>query len=95
MKITRETARNVAHLARIQVEEEELENISSELSSIIGFMEQLNEVDVEGVEAMSSVTPMQLLRRKDIVKTIDLHNKLMSNAPAKHQGFFVVPKVVD
>ena len=65
MSIDKETARRAAHLARIAVPEEELENLAQELSGIVGFMEQLLEVDVEGVDALTSVSPMALPRRTD------------------------------
>ena len=95
MSIGNEEARKVARLARIKVNEEELDGIARELSAIIGFMEQLNEVDIEGVEPMSSVTPMRLKRRADKVKTGGCQDRILSNAPKAHQGFFAVPKVVE
>ena len=67
MSIDTETARRVAHLARIKVEETELPALAEEFNAILGFVEQLNEVDVEGVEPMTSVTPMRLKRREDVV----------------------------
>ncbi|NOX74159.1 MAG: Asp-tRNA(Asn)/Glu-tRNA(Gln) amidotransferase subunit GatC, partial [Alphaproteobacteria bacterium] len=87
--------RKVAHLARIEVAESELENLAGELSNIIGFMEQLNEVDVEGVEPMTSVTPMALKRRKDVVTDGGYPQEILANAPDTREGFFAVPKVVE
>jgi len=95
MPIDKETARRVAHLARIEVDEDALENLAGELSNILGFMEQLNEVDVDGVEAMTSVTPMALPRRADEVTDGGYSDKILSNAPDAREGFFAVPKVVE
>ena len=95
MSIDKDTARRAAHLARIEVAEDELENLAGELSGILDFMEQLNEVNVEGVEPMTSVTPMRLKRRKDVVNDGGQQAKILSNAPDAREGFFAVPKVVE
>jgi aspartyl-tRNA(Asn)/glutamyl-tRNA(Gln) amidotransferase subunit C len=95
MSIDRETARRVAHLARIRVEEDALDALAGEFNAILGFVEQLNEVDVEGVEPMVSVTPMRLKRRRDIVTDGDRQAEILSNAPDAREGFFAVPKVVE
>ena len=95
MSIDKDTARRVAHLARIEVAESDLETLAGELSNILGFMEQLNEVDVEGVTPMTSVTPMDLPRRKDVVTDGGYPEKILSNAPDAREGFFAVPKVVE
>ncbi|WP_127900899.1 Asp-tRNA(Asn)/Glu-tRNA(Gln) amidotransferase subunit GatC [Solirhodobacter olei] len=95
MSIDIETARRVAHLARIRVEEEELPALAGELSGILTFMEELNEVDVEGVEPMVSVTPMRLKRRADVVTDGDIQAEVLKNAPDAREGFFAVPKVVE
>jgi aspartyl-tRNA(Asn)/glutamyl-tRNA(Gln) amidotransferase subunit C len=95
MSIDKETARRAAHLARIAVAEEDLEHLAAELSNILGFMEQLAEVDVEGVEPMTSVTPMRLKRRADVVTDGSMQDKILSNAPDAREGFFAVPKVVE
>ena len=95
MSIDIDTARRVAHLARIRVEEEELPALAGELSNILTFMEQLNEVDVEGVEPMTSVTPMRLKRRTDVVTDGNIQDKILANAPDAREGFFAVPKVVE
>lgn len=95
MSIDTETARRVAHLARIEVAEEDLDTLAGELSGILGFMEQLNEVDVEGVEPMTSVTPMRLKRREDAVTDGDMTDRILKNAPDAREGFFAVPKVVE
>lgn len=90
-----ETARRVAKLARIAVSDEKLPALASELSNIITFMEQLNEVDVSGVEPMTSVTPMRLKRRQDVVSDGNMQAKILANAPDAREGFFAVPKVVE
>lgn len=101
MAIDTDTARKVAHLARIRVEEAELPRIAAELSGILTFMEQLMEVDVAGVEPMVSVTPMRLRLRADEVQA-DMDRggggdpaRVLSNAPDAREGFFAVPKVVE
>jgi len=95
MSIDKDTARRVAHLARIKVEEDRLDHLAGELSGILGFMEQLNEVDVDGVEPMTSVSPMDLKRRDDVVTDGSMQAKILSNAPDAREGFFAVPKVVE
>lgn len=95
MSIDVETARRVAKLARIQVEDGDLAALAGELSNILGFMEQLNEVNVDGVEPMTSVTPMRLKRRVDEVTDGNIQDKVLKNAPDAREGFFAVPKVVE
>ncbi|MFP1644261.1 Asp-tRNA(Asn)/Glu-tRNA(Gln) amidotransferase subunit GatC [Pontitalea aquivivens] len=95
MSIDIDTARKVAHLARIAVAEEDLPALAGELSGILTFMEQLNEVNVDGVEPMTSVTPMRLKRRADVVTDGGYPDKILSNAPDAREGFFAVPKVVE
>ena len=95
MSIDIETARRVAKLARIRVEEEDLPALAGEFNAILGFIEQLNEVDVDGVEPMTSVTPMRLKRRDDEVTAGGMPDKILSNAPDAREGFFAVPKVVE
>ena len=95
MAIDVETARRVAKLARIAVAEADLPALAGELSGILGFMEQLNEVDVTGVEPMTSVTPMRLKRRADQVTDGGYAAQILSNAPDAREGFFAVPKVVE
>lgn len=95
MAIDKDTARRVAHLARIEVAEADLAPLAGELSAILGFMEQLAEVDVTGVEPMTSVTPMKLKWRKDEVTDGAKREKVLANAPDARAGFFTVPKVVE
>lgn len=95
MSIDIDTARKVAKLARIRVEEAALPALAAELSGILGFMEQLNEVDVAGVEPMTSVTPQRLKRRADVVTDGNRQAAVLANAPDAREGFFAVPKVVE
>lgn len=95
MAIDKETARRAAHLARIAVPDGQLDELAGELSNILDFMEQLNEVDIEGVEPMTSVTPMRLKRREDKVTDGGYTDKILANAPDAREGFFAVPKVVE
>lgn len=95
MSIDIDTARKVAHLARIRVAETDLPKLAEQLSGILTFMEQLNEVDVEGIEPMTSVTPMRLKRRVDAVTDGGYPEQILKNAPDAREGFFAVPKVVE
>jgi aspartyl-tRNA(Asn)/glutamyl-tRNA(Gln) amidotransferase subunit C len=95
MSIDIDTARKVAKLARIAVPETELPALADKLSGILGFMEQLNEVDVTGIEPMTSVTPMRLKRRLDVVTDGNIQAQILKNAPDAREGFFAVPKVVE
>lgn len=95
MSIDTETAARVAKLARIRVDEAALPALAQEFNTILGFIEQLNEVDVDGVEPMTSVTPMRLKRRQDGVTDGDRQAAVLANAPDAREGFFAVPKVVE
>lgn len=95
MSIDTETARKVAHLARIRVEEDALPALAQEFNAILGFIEQLGEVDVDGIEPMTGVTPMRLKRRADVVTDGDQQAAVLANAPDAREGFFAVPKVVE
>ena len=95
MSIDIDTARKVAKLARIKVEDDALPALATEFSNILGFIEQLNEVDVEGVEPMTSVTPQRLYRRQDVVADGNQPKAVLKNAPDAREGFFAVPKVVE
>ncbi len=95
MSIDIETARRVAKLARIRVEDDQLPALADEFNTILGFIEQLNEVNVDEVEPMTSVTPQRLKRRVDEVTDGDMQDKILANAPDAREGFFAVPKVVE
>ena len=95
MAIDIETARKVAKLARIAVDDNDLPRVTKELSGIISFMEELNDVDISNVEPMTSVTPMELKRRSDEITDGKQQSLVLANAPDAKEGFFVVPKVVE
>jgi aspartyl-tRNA(Asn)/glutamyl-tRNA(Gln) amidotransferase subunit C len=95
MAVDADTVRRVAHLARIAVAEDEVAGLQGELNAILAFVEQLVEVDVEGVEPMTSVTPMKMRMRDDKVTVGDIADDILRNAPAREDHFFVVPKVVE
>ena len=95
MSIDTAIAAKVAKLARIRVEEDALPALAEEFNNILGFIEQLNEVNVDGVEPMTSVTPQRLKCRVDVVNDGDQQDKVLKNAPDAREGFFAVPKVVE
>ncbi len=95
MAIDQSTAARVAKLARIKVDDEALPALADEFNNILGFIEQLAEVDVEGVEPMTSVTPQRLKRRTDVVTDGAQQAAVLTNAPDAREGFFAVPKVVE
>jgi len=95
MSIDIETAARVAKLARIKVEDEDLPVLAGEFNAILGFIEQLQQLDVDDVDPMTSVTPMRLKRRADVVTDGNQQAKVLANAPDAREGFFAVPKVVE
>jgi aspartyl-tRNA(Asn)/glutamyl-tRNA(Gln) amidotransferase subunit C len=95
MSVDKETVKRVARLARIAVSDEEAESLKGELNTILGFVEQLNEVDVTGVEPMTAVIPMRARMRDDVVTDGEIADKIVANAPARADAFFAVPKVVE
>jgi aspartyl-tRNA(Asn)/glutamyl-tRNA(Gln) amidotransferase subunit C len=95
MSVDAATVRRIAHLARIAVAEDEVEHLRGELNAILAFVEQLSEVDIEGVEPMTSVTPMRMKMREDVVTDGEIAEKIVGNAPATADNFFLVPKVVE
>jgi aspartyl-tRNA(Asn)/glutamyl-tRNA(Gln) amidotransferase subunit C len=95
MSVDITTVRRVAHLARIAVSAEDAERMTGELNTILGFVEQLNEVDVAGVEPMTSVIPMEMKKREDVVTDGSKPDDIVANAPATQENFFLVPKVVE
>ena len=95
MSIDAATVRRVAHLARIKTSEDRLEPLAAELNGILNWIEQLNEVDVEGVEPMTSNVRQRLRLREDVVTDGGKVDAVLSNAPKAADGFFVVPKVVE
>src|SRR5436305_14740652 len=95
MSVDAKTVRRIAHLARIAVTDDEVEHLQGELNAILAFVEQLSEVDVKGVEPMTSVTPMTMKKRADKVTDGGIRDDVLKNAPATEDGFFLVPKVVE
>ena len=95
VSVDKNTVRKVARLARIAVPEERLEPLSKELNGILAWIEQLNEVDVEGVEAMTTPVEMVLPMREDVISDGNIRDQVLANAPKSEDGFFIVPKVVE
>ena len=95
MSVDAATVRRIAHLARIAVSEAEIPHLAGELNAMLAFVEQLSEVDVEGVEPMTSVTPMEMKKRPDVVTDSGIPDDIVGNAPATDDHFFLVPKVVE
>ena len=95
MSVDSTTVKRVAHLARIKVSDDEAEALKGELNTILGFVEQLNEVDVSSVEPMTSVMPMAMKKRADVVSDGGKADDILANAPAAEDHFFQVLKVVE
>ncbi|HTJ59325.1 MAG TPA: Asp-tRNA(Asn)/Glu-tRNA(Gln) amidotransferase subunit GatC [Devosiaceae bacterium] len=95
MAVDAATVKKIGRLARIRIGDQEVVQYQDELNAILGFVEQLGEVNVEGVEPMTSVTPMQLRRREDKVSDGGYADKIVANAPLTEDNFFMVPKVVE
>jgi aspartyl-tRNA(Asn)/glutamyl-tRNA(Gln) amidotransferase subunit C len=95
MPVDATTVLRIAHLARIAVADEEVAELQTELNAMLAFVEQLSEVDVAGVEPMTSVTPMQLKQREDKVTDGGIADDIVRNAPATEDHYFLVPKVVE
>jgi aspartyl-tRNA(Asn)/glutamyl-tRNA(Gln) amidotransferase subunit C len=95
MSVDATTVRRIAHLARIAVTDAEVPHLQGELNAILAFVEQLSEVDVEGVEPMTSVMPMEMKKRTDVVDDGEIADDVVRNAPATEDHFFLVPKVVE
>jgi aspartyl-tRNA(Asn)/glutamyl-tRNA(Gln) amidotransferase subunit C len=95
MSVDLATVKRVARLARIAVTEDDAERMTGELNAILGFVEQLGEVDVAGVEPMTSVIPMEMKKRQDVVCDGSIADRIVANAPATAENFFLVPKVVE
>jgi aspartyl-tRNA(Asn)/glutamyl-tRNA(Gln) amidotransferase subunit C len=95
MSLDKATVKTIATLARLEVADDELDHLAGELSHILGFVEQLAEVNTDGVAPMTSVAHMELPRRADAVTDGNCQDKVLDNAPEQQDGFFVVPKVVE
>ena len=95
MKFDKDTVARVARLARIATTDDEQERLAEELSAILEWIDELGEVDTDGVEPMTSVVAMTLKSRRDEVTDGSIADDITANAPASARGFFVVPKVVE
>lgn len=95
MSLDKDTVKNIAYLARIRVSDDKLEPLAGELSAIMDWIEQLQELDTDGVEPMASVAAMALPQRKDAVTDGNCQAAVLKNAPDREDGFFTVPKVVE
>ena len=95
MSVDDATVRRIAHLARIKVEDAEVAHLKGEINAILAWVEQLQAVDVEGVEPMTSVTPMKMKMREDVVTDGGIADQVTKNAPASDDNFFLVPKVIE
>lgn len=95
MSVDQARVRRIAHLARIAVEDDEVPHLQNELNAMLAFIEQLNEVDVSGVEPMTSVIPMALVQRADVVTDGEIAKAIVANAPASEDDYFTVPKVIE
>jgi aspartyl-tRNA(Asn)/glutamyl-tRNA(Gln) amidotransferase subunit C len=95
MSVDQATVKRVARLARLKVKDEDLPKLAEELNGILGWIEQLNEVDVSDVEPLTSVVSMKMKMRKDEVTDGHYPAKIVANAPAQEDAFFMVPKVVE
>ena len=95
MSVDAATVRRIARLARIAVTDAEVPHLQDELNAMLAFVEQLSEVNVEGVEPMTSVMPMEMKKRPDVVNDGEIADDVVRNAPATEERFFLVPKVVE
>jgi aspartyl-tRNA(Asn)/glutamyl-tRNA(Gln) amidotransferase subunit C len=95
MSVDPDRVRRIAHLARIKVTDDELPHLAAELNSILAFVEELNQVDIEGVEPMTSVMPMRMKKRADAVNDGERADVVVANAPATDDHYFLVPKVIE
>src|SRR5215213_8896170 len=95
MSVDAATVRRIAQLARIAVTEAEVPHLQGELNAMLAFVEQLSEVNVDGVEPMTSVTPMEMKKRPDVVNDGEIADDIVGNAPETQNHFFLVPKVVE
>ena len=95
MSVDQATVRRIAHLSRIAVREEDVPHLQGELNSILAFVEELNAVDVTGVEPMTSVVPMAMKKRVDVITDGEIADRIVANAPATEDNFFLVPKIIE
>lgn len=95
MSVDQATVRHIAHLAHIAISDEEAKNLEGELNTILTWVEQLSEVNTDGVEPMTSAVHMEMKKRVDVISDGGYADKITENAPASEEGFFMVPKVIE
>ena len=95
MSVTNEQVRHIARLARIAMSDDELERLVPELNNILGWVEQLGEVNTDGVEPLATVIDQKLRLRDDIINDGNIRDEILANAPEAQHGFFAVPKVIE
>jgi aspartyl-tRNA(Asn)/glutamyl-tRNA(Gln) amidotransferase subunit C len=95
MSVSPEQVRHIANLARIAMSEEEIERLVPELNAIIGWVEQLGEVNTDGIEPLTAVIDQKLRLREDEVTAGNIRDEVLANAPGAEHGFFAVPKVIE
>ena len=95
MAVSQDVVRRIAHLARIAVPEEDVRGLQNELNAILAFVDTLSEVDVGGIEPMTSVMPMPMKKRRDVVDDGNIAEAVTANAPASEDHFFTVPKIIE
>ncbi len=95
MSVDSATVRRIAHLSRIAIEDSEVERLRGELNAILAFVETLSEVDVDGVEPLTSALPMQMKKRADVGTDGGIADEILANAPLREDHYFVVPKVIE
>jgi aspartyl-tRNA(Asn)/glutamyl-tRNA(Gln) amidotransferase subunit C len=95
MSVSTEQVRHIAKLARIAMSDEEIEQLAPELNNILGWVEQLGEVNTDGVEPLTAVIDQKLRLRDDVVTEANIRDEVLANAPEAQHGFFAVPKVIE
>jgi aspartyl-tRNA(Asn)/glutamyl-tRNA(Gln) amidotransferase subunit C len=95
MPVSTEQVRHIAKLARIAMSDEEIQRLAPELNNILGWIEQLSEVNTEGVEPLTAVIDQKLRLRDDVVTEGNIRDEILANAPEAQHGFFAVPKVIE
>ena len=95
MPVSTEQVRHIAKLARIAMSDEEIERLAPELNNILGWVEQLGEVNTDGIEPLTAVIDQKLRLRDDVVTEGDIRDEVLANAPEAQHGFFAVPKVIE
>ena len=95
MPIDKDTVKHISKLARISLEEKKIDSLSKDLTSIMKFIENLNKLNTDKIEPLSSIINASLKSRKDVVKDGEIRDQILKNSPEKNDEFFVVPKVIE